>query len=293
MTAENPRPRRRWRRVLVVALALLTCGALLSYRRSIQTARAYEVALELQHMGGHVYFPPSLRDVIREYWRSGRFSWHPETTVLLGNEIDGEWLRNHRYLEDVSVSRLDFSSDNVDAAAIATLIDIHSINSIGCIGTTGTDAIAEALATESMLRAVYFYDSDLTDAGFRRLPLEQLEMLEISDTLVTGSELNALRQCERLETLSISRIQFTEEVARTLAGLPRLERLYVHGKTTDDVVPLLGKCQNLQFLHITSSSLTNGGIESLNAALPGCVIEITVPANVREWPPWPGSQASQ
>jgi hypothetical protein len=247
---------------------------MLSYRDNMQKARAHELASDLQLKGGTVDFPPSLGDCIRSYWVDGQWRWHSDTTVRLGDEIDGAWIRSHDDLADLNVTRLDIYANKIETAAVQRLIALHPLKSFSVLWRTSTDELAESLTTERELRTAFFNQSDLTDAGFRRLPLEQLLMLGIDSTEVTADGLGELRRCRQLEILSISEYQFDKDIAQTRAGLPQLERLYVHGPTTDDDVTLLQQCRNLHYLHLTSSKLSKGGIESLDVAMPGCVLDI-------------------
>jgi hypothetical protein len=96
---------------------------------------------------------------------------------------------------------------------------------LGTLWRNDTDAVAEAFSTKSTLRKVFLNQSDLTDAGFRRLPLQQLEELGIDETHVTAQALDELHKCSRLEVLALNPTQLTESVVETLASLPELSSL--------------------------------------------------------------------
>jgi internalin A len=61
-----------------------------------------------------------------------------------------------------------------------------------------------------------------------------------------------------------------------LAGLTKLEGLYLGGNQITDLTPLMG-LQELKGLHLSDNpNLTNAEIEKLQKALPGCDISHNV-----------------
>jgi hypothetical protein len=179
---------------------------------------AQELAYDLQLKGGQAYLPQSLLDGVRDWWGTVVWNRRAGTIVLLGPEVDGEWLRRHDDLAGLSIVQIDIYGDRVDADAIRRLVELHPVSTLGTLWRTDTDAVAEALSTKGSLRKVFLNQSDLTDAGFRRLPLEQLEELGIDETYVTAEALDELHKCSHLEVLALNPTQLTESVVEDSSG---------------------------------------------------------------------------
>jgi hypothetical protein len=269
------RRERRYLRWFAVLVATLLAAVVTLEWTNRRNERASELIFDLQTNGGTVYMPPTMLDNARNVWASGTWAWPSDTTVMLGDDIDSDWVRRHEYLAALNVTRLDVYHDKVDTATLQRILEIHPINTLSTLWRTDTDTLAKLLASEDTLRNVYLNNSDLTDVGFQALPLEQIEMLDVEQTQVTAEGLCELHRCGRLETLSLSGNQFTEPVAEVLASKPSLQGLYLNGPAvTDAVVPHLRRLQKLDFLFLSGTTLTKDGIDALNEGLPGCVISI-------------------
>jgi len=275
LTANNRRRERRYLCWFAGAMVLLTAAAFTLQWQNGRNERALEVAYDLQLKGGQVYFPPSLIDCIQEIWNTGEWTWRTDTNVLLGDEIDGQWLRAHEFLADIEINRLSVYTDAQETDAILRLIEIHPLTVLSVSWRSEADAIADALATKSDLQLVTFSDSGLTDTGLGRLPLEQLQGIAVDGTNVTANGLDELRRCQQLEVITLDGNQFTAPVAEILASMPRLQRLELNRPgVTGGLVRLLGKLQQLRFLYLRDQGITDEGIEVLDESLPGCVIEV-------------------
>jgi hypothetical protein len=98
------------------------------------------------------------------------------------------------------------------------------------------DEVAAALGTKRQLWLLHLGESDLSDAGFRRLPLENLRELDVAGSNVTPGALADLSRCRQLTGLTIDGHQFTAEFAEQLRRLPYLKLTLRGSSVTDEHV---------------------------------------------------------
>jgi len=212
MTTENrPSKRQRW---IVAAVLVLAIDALLAARAYMRQQRAEELARAIEDNGGRVRCPTSIRDAVQILWETGQWRRDAATVVVLGSEFDSEWIRRHAYLADLEITDLHIVANRIETATIARLIQIHPIAALASNHRTASDELAAALAAETELKRVSFLTSDLTDAGLRRLPLEQLLLVGVDQTQVTAAGLSQLTRCHGLQSVSLNGNQLTEDSRR-------------------------------------------------------------------------------
>jgi hypothetical protein len=274
MSARMPWLSRRTRRWLNAAIVSLLAAAVFGAYSELRRQRARALASEIQKAGGRVHLPLSLLDNLRN-WGSQDWKW--DTRVMLGgSEIDGRWLRNHDYLDHLSITEL-FLNQSLSASDVVRLMEEHPIKALVALEQSGSDQIAAALAG-SDLKDVDFLDADLTDAGLRQLPLEHLHNLNITGTKVTPPGLAELRRCQQITWIGLDGNQLDESVIAVLAELPSLESLTLVGPgVTDRQLAMLPKVQRLQFLYMQRTSVTQAGLSELDRALPECVVSTEPP----------------
>src|SRR5262245_29146208 len=107
--------------------------------------RAKEIALEIQKIGGQVFFPPDGFRSLRRVWNGDSWDTRIDTDVILSKEIDARWLREHDDLAGLRIDRLDMFPNSIDADAVKRLLDAHSIRSMGVVFMSDVDAVAERL----------------------------------------------------------------------------------------------------------------------------------------------------
>lgn len=144
------------------------------------------------------------------------------------------------------------------------------------------------------------FDS-INDNGLAQLaPLTNLERLDLMQTNVRGTGFDQLKGLTRLTHIDGRYVPFTNQGLASLAALPALEHLNLHGaknfsdsglkafrdrKTlrflsvsetgvTDAAVPLLATLTGLQDLYIERTKITPAGVAKLRAALPSCRIHL-------------------
>jgi len=263
--------RRRWLPALAIMVGV---SALLIWRGYARHVRAQDLAHEIQLKGGQVYADTTLMELVQRWWAGYPVNWKAGRMVTLFDvRMDSAWLREHDDLADLQIAYLYFGRSTVTTEDAVRIIDRNPLQTYSARGQQDADAIAAALTDKSGLTIVELPDSDLTDDGLKRLPLEQLEGLFVERTRVTPTGLAGLRRCKRLTEISIDGHQIDESVVATLVALPTLERVSLYGPSiTDDNIQLIAPLQKLPYLHLRRTTVTTTATETLDAAMPATVI---------------------
>lgn len=266
------RSRRIVSRVAIAALFLLPVVVLVGLAR-LRQERAQHLAIEIRAKGGQAFLPPSVFENVRSWW-SDDFWQNSDTFVALQSaELDGVWLRNHDFLADLSISNLQVFG--VDPSDVALLVEVHAVKRFSAPMYEGVDSLVPVLAAETELAELKLSSSDLTDSGFRALPLEQLQSLDIEGAKVTPEGLDELRRCRQLEWLTLDGIQFDEAVARTLTSVVSLDRLELIGPdVTDQHCRLLPQLNHVSEVVFYGHSVTPAGLSELRSQMPNCRITV-------------------
>ena len=263
--------RRHWPRYLLAAAVL---AGIAVWRDHQQQQRAEAVAHATQQKGGQVFSDTTLVEKVHRWcagypvnWKAGRM------VTLFDAKLDSAWLQEHDDLADLQIAYLHLGRSTVSTNDALRLIARQPLQNYSARGQRDADTVAAALAGKSRLTVVELAETDLTDAGLRRLPLEQLEALFIEGTLVTTSGLSELRRCRVLTNVSIDAHQFDETVVSILAELPALERVSLVGPgIRDENIMLITGLKKLPYLHLVGTSVTDVGAEKLSDAMPATVI---------------------
>ena len=185
---------------------------------------------------------------------------------------------------------------NVYLDQVPTDADLRLLKYLGPVGTLRlcgcdlNDSHLKALAGFSELKDFSFFGPKVTDSGLAALEkLTQLESvgMEGSD-LISDCGLEHLKELSALRTVTFGCDGFTDAGLEHLSGLkhlkrlfiaegtrisgsglvrlnslPRLERLDLHGATTDEGLKPLEKCVNLRSLYLDSERVTDDGLAHL------------------------------
>ncbi len=134
------------------------------------------------------------------------------------------------------------------------------------------DLAARTLSTFPTLRQLEIHMTGVTDGGLEHFQNSDLEVLWLGPR-ITDTGMNVLATMRRLRHLDICAHLVTDEGVRALATLPALEVLWLtRCRITDDIIPVLAELKNLRELNVRNTEVTEGGIERLHQALPGCRI---------------------
>ena len=105
----------------------------------------------------------------------------------------------------------------------------------------------------------------LSDSDIREISvLKDLQLLDISDTGVTGQTMSELSGLTSLESLDLSRTQVTDLELKQLARLKNLKELSISGtNVTDAGLKELAGLKNLQLLDLVRTGVTDAGMVNL------------------------------
>ena len=269
-------PSDRWRRWLAAVLLSACVAGFLAWREYQRRVRVDNLVWEVGLYGGEVYLAPTPLDQLQK-WRSGTpVTWRSGAMVALydGTHLDTAWLQDHNYLEDLSIAFLVVDDEAVSEQDALILIDRHPLEVFYGFAQPNADEVAAALAKKSQLHSVNLTDSELTDAGFRKLPLERLVMLDVDNTDVTASALGELHRCQKLQFVSIDGEQLDESVVATLAALPSLECVTLKGAAVDDKnLQLIAALPNLPHLELFDTDVSDSASTALKQAMPDTFIQ--------------------
>ena len=258
--------RRRFLRTGLAALvaAVLFWGLYVQQRWARQAEQ--RLADALQVAGGRVDLRPPLRSRLEALYRRQPANG---TEVFLGDGIDDTWIEEHGYLVDLPIDGLTIGNAQVTAPVLARLLSVQPVKTFYAGGETVTDDVVAALADNANLQQLMLGYSGLTDAQLERLPLEQLEQLDVAGTQVTSAGLKELRRCSRLTSLSIDGKQFTADAVSTLQSLFQLTDLTLAGSNvTRDHLAHLPDLQQVERVRLWYSRVTENELSEIQKSAP-------------------------
>lgn len=258
MTTESSKPKRRWLRVRLAVVVLLCLPMLICLEAYRRQRRAQWLVSEIEAVGA-LAVPESF---LQKLW-NGR--WRETDLGLSVNlaEVDGKWLREHDYLSGLPIRHLELSGSSLNAADVVRLIEEHSIETLTVQDLDDADAVARALRSCSKLYGVKFHSADLTDNGFRALPLERLNRLGFKQTEVTPAGISELERCEQLDLLWVDDRHTSAVIATLLSTRRPLRLLSLSGsQIMDDDIERLHELE-VQCLTLWDTSLSDEAIAEL------------------------------
>lgn len=262
-----------WRRhrffgAITLLLLVFCIPAAVAHRRSV---RVKEVTADIRSHGGSFVAGGSTYETIRRRILGDRFPM-ARSIGLWGAYFDKAWLKQNDYLSGLGIEGIGASDCPLNGADFARIIDGNPIRGVRLQGIQDADRVAVALARSGSSEEVALHWSDLTDTGFRRLPLEKIRDLSIDGTTVTPRGLEELRRCEKLECLTLDGKQFDAHVARVLSSLPTLTGLALRGMEVNDqqlgFVNSIERLAYFELLEFENSQVTRAAIRSLRTERP-------------------------
>lgn len=271
----HDRQRRRWR----IAVLLVVCtGAVALVRATRHAVRAERLVSEINQTDGFVRLGMPYWERI---WRRLRGQLDgPGTRIKLPTTIDRQWLESRDYLADVPINFLELHDGARTGPLLAPLVTRHPIVFMMAPGATDTDQLATALCEDSELAFLELPRSDLSDAGLRQLPLEQIDTLDISDTRVTAEGLQALQRARCLTFLTLGAGQIGPVAVNLPVETSGSYTLGLRGRdVTDETLQVLVSFLNqspttkMRAAGLYETSVTSAGIDAWKQALPMIPIE--------------------
>ena len=287
VAAAEPKMRVSRRRLAsVVFFCVLLAIVIDAYRRQ---RHVQWLVSEIDAVGGHVRLPEPL---LEQAW-AGRWSTltHGAAVGMGGSkfgaelerlppDVDGAWLDAHNNLAGLRVTNLMIGGTKWTGADITGLVEQHPIDNFNAWGLQGADDAAHALENCATVRSVSLASSDLTDEGFRALPLEQLTRIEILRAQhLTSAGLRELRRCDQLEFLAIDDKQAEAAIPLLLEWQRPLGVLWLEGPAiTGEDLERLHELK-LRILFLSGTSVSEAAVENFRQKLPGCCIDAAANKN--------------
>lgn len=269
-----PRQRRRLKWILLAISMSALLVALLIARAYERQHRIERLDAALMNAGGEMILPLPIWEYAWQRWWVGQSVVNWTGVSFDKSTIDGAWLRAHDNLRDVSINSLVIYDNGLTGPEVAELVSAHPLGQFMAWSVPNMDAVAAALGRVPTLNVLDVAQSDLTDEGFRQLPLEHLNSLDVDGTRVTSSGLRELRRCAKLRSLQLGGKQLDAEVVDVLSELPHLKGLTLSGNgVTDDDLRLLHEA-TLLYVRLWQTSVTNEGVDLLRAASPNCRVDV-------------------
>jgi len=146
----------------------------------------------------------------------------------------------------------------------------------------GSQVSDEGLATVSKLTALRnlsLLSTQITDRGIAHLKeLRSLEVLDLRATEITSAGLTELARLPNLRKVGLSGKKLADADLAPLKNFAALRDLNLDWNGIGDrAVPLLKSLTGLKSLSLRGTKVTGAGAEELQAALPGCAIEVDKP----------------
>ena len=173
---------------------------------------------------------------------------------------------------------LDVAHTRVSDELIEELADLDQLESFSFGGNKMSGVAFPLLKLFPALRRLNIGTQQRTDSGLWSVAvtdfnidsiaqLEQLEVLELSDTIISDRGVAKLVNLKNLHTLDLSHSRVTQLGIATLAELPNLRRLDLSRAEgiNDDAIPQLHELKQLEVLNLTQSNVTGAGLRKLAA----------------------------
>jgi len=196
----------------------------------------------------------------------------PETVVdLADSQVDDAWLQEHDDLRALEIDSL-VMNQSVSSVGLGKLLKAHEVQSLSAYGIDFDDVAAEALARNPRFKELYIGTSDLSDEDLARLPLEELESLEVARTSITQVGVIELRRCGQLRNLGIDGTLFSPETVAALVDCPALTYLWLDGAVTEQQLLLVPQLTHLRMLLLQDAEIDESARHSLEQSLPNVEI---------------------
>jgi hypothetical protein len=239
-----------------------------------QQMRVNSLSAAITNAAGAVFLEAPLWRKYVASWQ-GQVALYQETNVVLkGESFDDEWLQDHNDLAALEIDWLKIDSCPLTAAGLNGLVSRHPIGHFSVENVKNCDAIAALLSGKQSLWCASFDGTDLSDAGFRRLPLERLAVVSVQGTRVTPSGLSELKRCRRLVQIWLDGRQFDDSVAELLRFQCQDLYLFLAGNEVTDAHLARMHGMRVRRVELTDTTVTFEGIAALKESLPDCQVRV-------------------
>lgn len=264
----------RHRRFLAVLVVLFVSAAVWILEFGQRRMRVNSLIAEITASGGIVSIRAPLWQQYVASWR-GQVVLTPMTHVVLrGQAFDDRWLREHDDLAALEIDFLMIDNCPMTAAGLSGVVSRHPIEFFWVENVQDCDAVAALLAGKRSLVCVSFDGTDLSDAGFRQLPLEELAVVSVQGTRVTPTGLQELKRCRRLGQLWLDGRQFDDRVAEVLRFQSQDFCLFLAGKDVTDAHLARLHGMPIWRVELNDTTVTSEAIASLKESLPDCQVRV-------------------
>ncbi|MFO1095540.1 MAG: hypothetical protein U0992_19895 [Planctomycetaceae bacterium] len=220
MSEPTYKPKPRTRRRFLIGGVLVATLLLLILNVERQQLHVAELKRDIERAGGTVTLADPIYVQLWQKLRGGRFG--SVTYVRLeGPAFNSQWLQEHDDLNDIKVNHLDLIGTQLDGSDISRLAKVQPLQWLRGQNVRNADAVARAFSNRESAFGLELPDSDLSDAGFRELPLEQLVSLDVSGSQVSLDAMKQLRNCRHLSGLIVDGRQFDAEIKDMILKLNR------------------------------------------------------------------------
>jgi len=261
-------PQRVIASVCLLSVAACIIGIRLTQRGALESA--------VRDAGGEYVVQRQRPSVALRWILRGQEPWAYYRITLDGGEIDDDWLNAHceeiNHLPNLSLSlqntrvsgdglaSLDGSLSSLSLAGTRlSESDVAQFPNVGCLGIEQTGIPGSALSQLSQMRSLYSISIDATQST--REGVSALSALPgLSDITIVEADDESVIQAARLQGLR-SLTVLSSDV--TTASLPALKQI-----------------QKLGWLTLYDTSISEGELEELQQALPGCDVS---QRNSKEW----------
>lgn len=268
--------------IVGMTLIVVTVGVLSAWRR--QALIQLETVAKIEAIGGWVRMeadcrPDWLRDWIGLHYFSrvefaslpDNFELIPRLRGLLGIESTGSFSDSDAQylLESHSLRSISLRSPTLTNDGLKQLCKVQQLRILHINGTPLNPAAIVSLTELPKLSELSLAYTDLDDEALAILAqIPNLETLRLSGCNVDGSgfqRLNRDRAFPRLASLDLSGTDLHDAGLRLLAtNVSHLKELYL-GRTqiSDQGIPSLIACMDLEVLDVSRTQVSNTGIEAL------------------------------
>jgi hypothetical protein len=185
---------------------------------------------------------------------------------LYGTSISAEFLRK---MPVDRITSLDIRKTGIKPEDLYLLGRFRNLTYV-CLPREATDASLQHLAGLEELRILPLQDSQITGDGLKYLgTLKKLDRLYLIGLPVTDASLKELNELKQLTFLNLGFTKITSEGVANLKGLMELRDLSLYDTLVDDrALPILAALPKLKRLSLNDSRVTEAGIAWLQQKRP-------------------------
>jgi hypothetical protein len=278
--------RRRWI-ILALVAGVVTAGVIGMYLRITEWSGERSLALaSIAAEGGKYHEPiapgtPWISRVIvtAVHGRRDHFKYE---VFLNGPSFNDAWATEHKDLRSLPMRELLIANTRLSREAVLRLLGQNRLECFNAPGVPLTDEDAQRIGALEELTHLNLMQTQLTDAGLAKLKAGRLRNLNVAGTRVTSEALLKELAGVELQYLWLDGRQFTPELAAQLAQMKSLTMLALIGPdVTDSQLELLVPLQNVTYIRLEQTSVSEEAVAALRAARPApAFVEVPKPDEV-------------